>query len=200
MFMEMPRKYQLRARADRSAGTRQRIVEAIARLHMEFGPARTTISAIAQAADVERLTVYRHFPDETSMYRACGAHWLGLHPRPDVKSWSSVADPIQRLSVALPELYAFYRETAAMTSKILRDEKVLPELAATANVAGWISGIGELLVEAWPESRAALVRPLVGLAVDFSTWDLLAGTFRLADAEVARIMVQMMTCAETKRS
>ena len=69
----MPRKYELKERARRQAETRQRIVEAAVDLHGTLGPARTTISAIAERAGVQRLTVYRHFPDELSLFKRAPA-------------------------------------------------------------------------------------------------------------------------------
>ena len=45
-------KYELRARAVRMDQTRQRIVEATMQLHQTIGPARTSISAVAEAAGV----------------------------------------------------------------------------------------------------------------------------------------------------
>ena len=71
----MTRKYELKRRAERQADTRRRIVEATVELHSSEGPARTTISAIADRAGVERHTVYAHFPDEHSLFQACTAHW-----------------------------------------------------------------------------------------------------------------------------
>ena len=64
----MARKYELRERAESVAETRARIVEATVALHAQLGPARTTITAIADRANVQRLTVYRHFPDELSLF------------------------------------------------------------------------------------------------------------------------------------
>ncbi len=57
----MTRTYQLKRRAHQQDETRQRIVEAAVHLHETLGPARTSITAIAEQAGVERLTVYRHF-------------------------------------------------------------------------------------------------------------------------------------------
>ncbi len=79
----MTRKYELKRRAERKAETRRRIVEATVALHTSDGPARTTISAIADRAGVERHTVYAHFPDERALFDACSAHWASLHPFPD---------------------------------------------------------------------------------------------------------------------
>ena len=41
------RKYELKARAEKQAETRRRIVEATLGLHQEVGPARTTVAEIA---------------------------------------------------------------------------------------------------------------------------------------------------------
>ena len=59
---------------------------------MTVGPRETTVSAIAERAGVERLTVYRHFPNEKGLFAACTAHYMSLHPPPDPRSWSSVHD------------------------------------------------------------------------------------------------------------
>ncbi len=78
----MTRTYQLKRRAEKQAETRRRIVDATVALHTSVGPARTTISDIAELAGVQRHTVYAHFPDERELFHACSAHWRGLHPAP----------------------------------------------------------------------------------------------------------------------
>src|SRR5688500_16238612 len=50
------RDYRMVRRAENITGTRQRIVEATVALHGSIGPAATTVSAIAEAAGVTRLT------------------------------------------------------------------------------------------------------------------------------------------------
>src|SRR2546429_227414 len=54
----MPRSYRLKKRAERQEETRGRIVEAAVALHSTVGPGRTTVSAIAEKAGVERHTYY----------------------------------------------------------------------------------------------------------------------------------------------
>ena len=129
--MSQKRSYQLRRRAERQDETHRRIAAATSELHAEIGPAATTISAIAERAGVERLTVYRHFPDEIELFRACQRHFLAEHPYPDPRAWAEIADPIARLRRALDDLYVRYRETEAMTANILRDAPSMPALAAT---------------------------------------------------------------------
>src|SRR5919107_1985901 len=115
MFTDMattkrqPRKYQKIRRAEQQAETRQRIVEAMVALHREVGPARATISAIAERAGVERLTVYRHFPDERSMFEACTTHYATEVPQPDPASWADIDDPAERLRAVLLTFYEYYR-------------------------------------------------------------------------------------------
>src|SRR5687767_7292869 len=103
------RTYQKKRRAEREAETRQRIVEATVALHREVGPARTTISAIAERAGVERLTVYRHFPDQRSMFEACTAHYATQVPGPDPATWADIEEPGERLRAVLLAFYDYYR-------------------------------------------------------------------------------------------
>jgi AcrR family transcriptional regulator len=53
----MTRTYTLKRRAEKQAETRQRIVEAAVDLHSTVGPARTTLSRIAERAGVQRHTL-----------------------------------------------------------------------------------------------------------------------------------------------
>jgi AcrR family transcriptional regulator len=58
-------------------------VEASVAVHGSIGLAATTIAAIADKAGVTRLTVYRHFPDETALFNTCSAHRLSQQQLPD---------------------------------------------------------------------------------------------------------------------
>ncbi len=89
----MARAYQLKRRAERQDETRQRIVDAAIELHQTIGPAATTVTEIAQRAGVGRVTVYRHFPDELTLARACSGQYFERHPAPDLERWRAIADP-----------------------------------------------------------------------------------------------------------
>jgi AcrR family transcriptional regulator len=95
-------------------------------LHEEVGPGPTTISAIAERACVERLTVYRHFPDEASMLHACSAHWSSLHPPPEVGA--AGRDPVADCRRTILRLYGWYRENVAMLTSIAADMPRIPLL------------------------------------------------------------------------
>ena len=87
------RVYRKVKRAEDEQRTRARIVDAAEALHAEVGPARTTISAIAERADVTRATVYRHFPDDESLFLACSGQWLSRQALPDPEAWDADGDP-----------------------------------------------------------------------------------------------------------
>ena len=120
------RPYRMQRRAESQDQTRRRITQSAVALHGSIGPARTTISAVAAHAGVRRSTVYRHFPDEGSLFDACTAHWAAANPMPELAAWSAVANPDQRLERALLELYAFYRRTEQMLDNLFRDETTTP--------------------------------------------------------------------------
>ncbi|MGH2968148.1 MAG: TetR/AcrR family transcriptional regulator, partial [Solirubrobacteraceae bacterium] len=105
--------------------TRRRITEAAMELHGTIGPARTTMTAVAERAGVQRQTVYRHFANEEELLAACSRHFEAQHPLPDAGRWREIADPAERLRIALYELYAWYETTGAMWTNVLRDETLV---------------------------------------------------------------------------
>ncbi len=191
------RPYEMRKRAETMAATRQRITEAAMELHGTVGPARTTITAVAERAGVQRHTVYRHFPTEDDLFAACSGHYLATNPLPDVDEWSAIADPEQRLAHALEELYGFYERTEAMFSNILRDEELVPSVApALLPVRESLERAANALAAGWPQARGGRRRVVAAAArhvVDFHTWHSLArggGVSRSQAVELASAMVQ----------
>src|SRR5437763_8605761 len=120
------RVYRKKRRAELEAKTRLRITESAMALHGTLGPARTSMSAVAEHAGVRRSTVYRHFPDEAALFAACTGHWMGLNPPPDLSRWAAIADPDDRLATALSELYDYYGATERMMENVHRDEATVP--------------------------------------------------------------------------
>ena len=116
----------MRKRAEDVDRTRQRIVEAAVHLHGTAGPAATSIAAIAERAGVTRLTVYRHFPDETTLFEACSGHWLSQQTLPRPQDWGAIDDPAQRLKAGLADIYRFYRGGEQMLTMVIRDQHALP--------------------------------------------------------------------------
>jgi AcrR family transcriptional regulator len=186
------RKYELKKRAEQVEETRRRITEATVELHRTVGPAATRISEVARRAGVQRRTVYNHFPDEDSLFAACSGHWRALHPAPDPARWGEIADPGERLRVALRELYAWYRETEPMTANVLRDAEVLPALRRVVDggFGAYLGRVREALEEPFganPQARAA-----VRAATGFQFWQALS---ELGDDEAAQLAARFVEIA-----
>ena len=178
--------------------TRLRITEAALSLHEEIGPALTTISAVAKRAGVERPTVYRHFPDEASLLGACRDHWLSQNPPPDPGPWVALADPEERLRVALTQLYGFHEATAPMTANLLRDASISPAVAeAIAMMPAAFAAIVELLLVGWlvDPDRMHLVRAALAHSVSFQTWRSLCVTNGLDEEDAVELVIGMVSAA-----
>lgn len=192
------RPYRLKRRAERQEETRQRIAAATMALHQEVGPAQTNISKIAERAGVERLTVYRHFPTEGELFRACQQHFLGLHPYPDPAVWAVIADPIERLRAALGVLYTRNAATEAMTANLLRDAPAMPALAELLQgIPAYLHAATEILARDWdvaPE-RASLLAATIGHALDFETWRSLVRRQGLTHEQAIDLMVRLVSAA-----
>jgi AcrR family transcriptional regulator len=195
------RKYTQHRRAEQQSETRRRIVAAVAALHGEIGPARTTIKAIAERAGVERLTVYRHFADEGEMFAACGAYFQEQTPPPDPAAWAGVADPAAQLRAALRAFYGYYRRGENMLANAQRDAAQLPALAAVLAPFGrFVEAVRDDLQAAWPASDSARPRLVaaIGHALRFDTWRSLAHVEGLDDDSAADLMVAFaQTAART---
>ena len=187
----MKRKYELKERARRQAATRERIVEATVELHTSVGPARTTISAIAQRAGVERHTVYAHFADERTLFEACSVHWAERHPFPDADGWSAIADPQARLRAVLRAVYGWYEEVEADLAIFRRDAQV-HELNAEI-IAEEDRKLGELadeLARGWPRRKP--VRAAIGHALEFETWRSLVNRQGLSAKQAVDAMLRLV--------
>jgi AcrR family transcriptional regulator len=179
----MARKYELRKRAERIAETRQRVVEAAVALHTTLGPAATSISAIAARAGVQRHTVYAHFPDNSSLFRACSAHWAEQHPMPDFASALAAAEPAERVRQVLRALYGWYAGVEDHLALFHRDTLAVPELAARRE-ANRRTLRDELARGCDERTRAA-----IGHALQFPIWRSLVRDEGLSQSDAVDLMV-----------
>ncbi len=186
----MARSYQLKRRAERQDETRQRIIEAAIELHQTIGPAATTVTEIAERAHVGRVTVYRHFPDEPTLARACSGLYFERHPPPDPDGWADIDDPERRLRTGLTDTYAYHRATEQMMSRVLadaRDHEVMAPYHALWNHAAAV------LADAWPARgrRRTLLRAGIALALTFDTWRTLTLDQQLTDTQAVELMLRL---------
>jgi len=186
----MTRPYQKRKRAEREAETRRRIVEATVALHTSVGPARTTISAIADKAGVQRHTVYSHFPEEDTLFAACTSHWALLHPFPPAEPWEA-ADPIERIACALRDVWAWYADVESDLELFLRDAELVP--AVRADMTGYAQRLATVADRLAADlGGSSTVRAAVGHALAFETWRSLVRREGLTTAEAVDAMLALV--------
>jgi AcrR family transcriptional regulator len=181
----------MKRRAELEEQTRRRITESAVALHEEVGPAQTSISAIAERAGVRRSTVYRHFPDEDTLFAACSSHWRAANPPPDPHTWSSIRDPAERTRTALREVYAFYGSTEAMYVSLIRDEPLVPAVQRRlGDFYGYLGSIQDGLAagRGVRGRRAQLVRAALGHALAFPTWRSLTHEQGLSNDDAVELM------------
>jgi AcrR family transcriptional regulator len=192
----MTRKYELKKRAERQVETRRRIVEAAVDLHATIGPARTSVSAIAERAGVQRHTYYRHFPDERSLGLACSGLYAERNPMPDPEPWRAIADAEKRLRRGLDELYRYYEGNEPMLSNVTRDAQVD---ALTAELADLRFGpaLGAMKTVLANGRRSKRTLALLDVALAFPTWRSLVRENGLSRTEAVKTMVAAVRCASS---
>jgi len=184
------RPYATSKRAATRDATRQRIVDATIELHRTVGDVGLTITEVARRAEVSRVTVYRHFPDQASLLSACTGHYFAQHAPPDPAAWSSIPDPLERLEVALRAVYGWFDETGEMVGRGEEDaptNPVLAELLVPFGVA-W-DRMRDGIDAGWP-SRSMVRRAMIGHALAFSTWKSLRRTQGLSADDAISSMVR----------
>jgi AcrR family transcriptional regulator len=186
------RKYRKTRRAEQEEQTRDKIVDAAMALHEELGPRATSISAIAERAGVQRLTVYRHFEDDAAIFQACSSRWFVLNPPPDLSLWQQLAPAAHRTEEALLNIYRYYSANARMLSRVYSDEADVPALQdVMEGFRSYLNGIANDLLKAWqPESKKRKdIKALLTHALQFSTWKSLSQE-KMKERRIAEVMTQ----------
>jgi AcrR family transcriptional regulator len=195
MITEMKkRRYTLKRRAEKQTQTRDRIVDATMALHEELGPKATTISAIAERAGVERLTVYRHFPDDDSLFHACSSRFIQLNPPPEPVTWDTTSDPRARVRAALLALYRYYRQTEQMWTRVYHDEEEVPAVKTVMKgFREYLARVRDDLVAALrpAPARRRTLKAVLAHCLAFSTWQSLKRQ-SLSDAAMVDLTVQWL--------
>jgi AcrR family transcriptional regulator len=193
------RRYELKKRADDMAATHRRITEAAIELHGTVGPARTTLSAVAERAGVERRTLYRHFPTEADLFAACSAHYFTVNPFPEPDAWRAIRDPRERLERALDELYAYYEGNEPVLGNALRDAETV-DLArdAVAPLNAYLDEAADVLVAGRQlrGRRRQLAGGALRHALAFSTWRSLSAN-GIARPQAVGLMAALVEGAAT---
>ena len=187
------RKYELRRRAQGMEETRRRIAEAAMELHGSVGPARTSLSAVAERAGVQRHTLYRHFPTEDELFTACSGLFAEEHPRPDLERWREVADPAERLAVGLDELYRWYEQTEPMLTNLYRDRALVESVDTHM---GRIDEFVEQAARTLGGGRRRVLNAAARHAVAFQTWRSLARDGGVSRAQAVKLASAVVLAAQ----
>jgi len=178
--------------------TRLRIAEAAVELHGTLGPARTTISAVAARAGVQRHTVYRHYPTESELYAACSGLFGRRHPFPDIDAWAAIENPRERLGIGLDAIYRYYEGTAQMWTLVLRDREVVDAVESTLTpFAEQLDQAVKVLSSGWGArgGHRRLLSATVRHATDLATWRSLAGEGGVSRTQTVELMSALVESA-----
>ena len=174
------RGYRLGRRAEKQVETRQRIVRAALDLHSTLGPARTTVSQIAERAGVQRHTYYAHFPDERDLFLACSGLAMERDPLPNFEALRSTPAGRDRVRGGLKRLYDWYSRNAQLVACVLRDaeDHALTREAVELRMGPAFQEAAEVLGEGLSRRSHALL----GVALSFQCWRNLAQLMKTAAA------------------
>jgi len=191
-----PRPYRMGRRREQLDATRRRIAEAAFELHATVGPAQTSVSAVAERAGVQRHTVYHHFPDLGSLFRACTEHGMQVTRTPEAAPWRAIENPSVRLREALGELYAYYRANARLLGNIVRDAQLMADVGGSEAFVDRMTELFFALADGWTGDAATqrLQMAAIGHAMAYETWRSLTEK-GLSDAEAGELMVRLVTTA-----
>ncbi|MGD8577386.1 MAG: TetR/AcrR family transcriptional regulator [Thiohalophilus sp.] len=188
------RKYQQKARAEQARETRQQIVEAAVKLHEKLGPAKTSIMAIAEEAGVQRLTVYRHFPDDAGLFEACTSHWLSMHPPPSVADAGDPVEPRAQTEKTLLAVYDYYRANERMWTGAYRDVDEVEALQEPmGRVEAYFDSMRDDLLANWkvPAKDKKQLSLSLRHCLRFTTWRSLK-TESLSDKQMVKLVMNWL--------
>lgn|SRR5512139_520615 len=188
MKISMARPYTLKRRGEQQAETRKRIVEAAIELHTEVGPAQTSISMIAERADVQRHTVYAHFADERSLLMACSGLQEERDPLPDATAFRSIEDRTERLRAGLKALYGWFERNQRLMASVMRDAEhhATVQQVVTVRFGPPLAAINDALAA----DLNAHQRTMLRVALSFFTWRTLTAEVGLGQKAAVNAMVQ----------
>jgi AcrR family transcriptional regulator len=192
-----PRPYDRRRRDEAMAAMRERITAAIADLHAEIGPSRTTYAVVARRADVAIPTVYKHFPTLAGMFAACIGHVSARAPALTGEVFAGAATAAERLARLVPALFERHRFFAPWLRWSTHEAHLLPDMAIyfTKMRERHLRLVHEALAPDFgPRPPRALVA-LVEALTAFETWQTMTAPNGLSSGEAASIVVDAITAA-----
>lgn len=125
--MMAPRTYKLGRRAKAATATRKRILKATLELYRELGVAGTTLSAVAERADVARGTILHHFGSADGLLGAAVELLLEDQEFPDERIYDGLATRDDRIRAYVAAMIGFQERSSAWWP-VFEGEMQRPEL------------------------------------------------------------------------
>ena len=191
----MPRRYNMSARAQSTAQTRERLILAAKNLQAERGFTATSMEDIAARAGVSLATVYRHFPTLAALIPACATtvfNQAGL-PTPELASdiFGDAATPGARLERLIRGTCDCYVRSAGWLNAARREEELISALHEAINIQRESLVILTRAALADASAREELIRVISAL-IDFPLWKSLLDA-GLSEEEAANQIVDLVS-------
>lgn len=195
----MPRAYNTERRQAAAELTRTRVLEAARELLQapeEFG--RFTVEAVAQQANVARMTVYYQFGSRSGLLEALCDYMGRRGGMERLGAVFQIPDPLEALGEYVRLFAQFWASDRVVTRRLRALAALDPEFEAVIRTRdGWRRGaiqrlvqmVGEKYGKPAPEARETAVIVLLTLC-SFATYDELAGSGHTPD-EVAVVVTRL---------
>ncbi|HEX6683513.1 MAG TPA: TetR/AcrR family transcriptional regulator, partial [Candidatus Limnocylindrales bacterium] len=132
----MPRQYTMRRRSESVAQTRDRVVEAAARLFSERGARATTMTEVARLADVSPATVTNHFATPDLLLEAVVDRLVADLRVPNEEIFNGTRSVAARIRALTAAMFAFFERTEPWFT-LLGTELTEVAVLARAQAAFW---------------------------------------------------------------
>jgi AcrR family transcriptional regulator len=188
------RRYDRTRRDEAMAATRARIVAAVAELHAEVGPSRTTYAMIARRADVAIPTVYKHFPTLANLFAACIGHVSAQVPVLTVEEIARHPDAVTRLAALTRALFERHRHFAPWLRWSRGAAHLLPDMAVyfTKMRERHLRLIVEALRPAYASRPPAELVAVVEVLTGFGAWQTLTAENRLGQDDAVAAVAETL--------
>ena len=186
-------------RAEASAQTRRRIVDAAIALHAQKGVLGTSWADIARQADVAVGTVYRYFPTYDQLVPACTSENARRTRPPSPAVLAGVTAPDRRVGILVAEIFAYYERSAPWITRAGIDRRELPVLdAILSQREAWLKALVAESLGSLKRRRSALAATMA--LTDFGVWNSLkaAGLSTRAAAELVTEILMNWLIARSK--
>jgi AcrR family transcriptional regulator len=142
----MPRSYVMQRRSQHVAQTRERILDAAARIFSERGARALTVNEVARRADVSPTTVTNHFPAQEALIEAIVSRVLADAQVPDGSIFGRARSLTGRLRVLTTSMFGIFERTSHWFELLGAELTEVPALARAE--AGFWGAIQQLYEQA----------------------------------------------------